>query len=82
MGYPLKLRDGSMVILELKTGVGLPTEEEKEILRDYVQYLRDQRQTAGGKDGSTATALGKQKGRGRVQRISATKAKSTLFPKE
>ncbi len=48
MGYPLRLPDGTVAILEIKPGAVL-TEEEKEALAEYVMFLRD-RKTLAAKD--------------------------------
>jgi hypothetical protein len=40
MGYPLRLRDGSVALLELRSGARLSPDEE-EVMRDYVEFLRD-----------------------------------------
>lgn len=74
MGYPLRMRDGSIVVLELKSGVELPTEEEKEALRDYVEFLLDHKRTEKRQTGSAPTAMGKPQGQRRLRRV--TKAKS------
>jgi hypothetical protein len=44
MGHPLRLRDGSVALLELRPGTKL-TAEEEEALCEYVEFLRDKSDT-------------------------------------
>jgi len=55
MGHPLRLRDGSVALLELRPGTKL-TAEEEEALREYVEFLRDKSDTPSGKQKPPAAA--------------------------